>query len=406
MKKKVRNLLLAALCCVLCAGLAWGGWVWYDTNIDRSGWSREGRIVQYLDFHGEPLTHWQTIEEGRYYFGDNGVLRTGWQIIDDERYYFDTDGRMYTGTWDIAGKCYRFGDDGVMYTGWLEKDGLQYYFDANGAMVTGWAEIGLGLYYFDADGAMARSWREIDGSRYFFTDRGNLYTGWLNWEGNDYYFLSDGAMAVSPTEIDGQMYYFTPKGIPVVLVNPWNSLPQGYTPELVMTEDSYKVDARCLEDLELMLADCRAAGFDPMICSAYRSQAEQEWLFDRKVRTLTGQGMSPEAARKEAALSVAVPGTSEHQLGLALDIVARDYLVLNDSQATTQTQQWLMEHSWKYGFILRYPEGTTDITGIIYEPWHYRYVGREIAAELFELGITLEEYLGAAENGEPVGDHA
>ena len=95
---------------------------------------------------------------------------------------------------------------------------------------------------------------------------------------------------------------------------------------------------------------------------------------------------------------VAVPGTSEHQLGLAVDIIDSNYGYLDDYQASMPTQKWLMEHCWEYGFILRYPEGTTEITGIIYEPWHYRYVGVEVAMEMKQLGVTLEEYLGAVQN--------
>ncbi|MBR2807404.1 MAG: M15 family metallopeptidase, partial [Oscillospiraceae bacterium] len=87
-------------------------------------------------------------------------------------------------------------------------------------------------------------------------------------------------------------------------------------------------------------------------------------------------------------------GTSEHQLGLALDIVDTNERQLNSTQANNATQQWMMENCWKYGFILRFPEDKEDITGIIYEPWHYRYVGKEAAKEITEQGVCLEEYLG------------
>ena len=91
---------------------------------------------------------------------------------------------------------------------------------------------------------------------------------------------------------------------------------------------------------------------------------------------------------------VAYPGTSEHQLGLALDIVDVSYQQLDTEQENTPVQQWLMKNSWKYGFVLRYPADKSDITGIIYEPWHYRYVGKEAAAEIYENKLCLEEYLG------------
>ena len=104
--------------------------------------------------------------------------------------------------------------------------------------------------------------------------------------------------------------------------------------------------------------------------------------------------MSRAKAEVEAAKSVAVPNTSEHQIGLAVDIVDANNATLTSAQAKTATQKWLMENCWRYGFILRYPEGKSDITGIIYEPWHYRYVGYALAKELHFSGMTLEEYLG------------
>lgn len=100
-----------------------------------------------------------------------------------------------------------------------------------------------------------------------------------------------------------------------------------------------------------------------------------------------------------AATVVAIPGTSEHNLGLAVDICALDYQILDDAQADTPEQQWLMEHCAEYGFILRYPKGKEDMTGIIWEPWHYRYVGVEAAQEISQSGLCLEEYLALHYSG-------
>lgn len=182
----------------------------------------------------------------------------------------------------------------------------------------------------------------------------------------------------------------------LILVNPWNPIPDGYieSVQLVTVTGKYQVDARCADALKQMLADCRAAGHTPYICSAYRTLAVQEQLFNNMVKTYKKRGYDDESARELAAKEVAVPGTSEHHLGLAVDIPCQSYPVLDDAQANTATQKWLMANCYKYGFILRYPKGKTDITGIIYEPWHYRYVGVEIATEITERGITLEEYLG------------
>lgn len=185
----------------------------------------------------------------------------------------------------------------------------------------------------------------------------------------------------------------------LLLVNPWNELPAGYVPELAPVShwnqmtSGYEADARCTEQLTQMLNNCMLGGGMPYVCSAYRTQDYQQMLFDDKIERLIEEGVSPQEAPTVAARSVALPGTSEHQLGLALDIIDENYPYLNEAQQWTPTQDWLMRHSWEYGFILRYPNGTSDITGIIFEPWHYRYVGTTHAKAIYELGVTLEEYL-------------
>ena len=179
----------------------------------------------------------------------------------------------------------------------------------------------------------------------------------------------------------------------LLLVNPWNALPEGYEMDLVTLSNGLKVDQRIYEDLEAMLSACREEGLNPIVCSAYRTQATQERLYNNKIARLRAAGWTGEALLAEAARWVAPPGTSEHQTGLALDIVSAGYQVLDEKQEDTAEQQWLMEHSWEYGFILRYPEDQTEITGIGYEPWHYRYVGRETAAAIEASGLCLEEYL-------------
>lgn len=183
----------------------------------------------------------------------------------------------------------------------------------------------------------------------------------------------------------------------LLLVNPWNVIPAGYDVPLKELSGGHAVDERCYDALMEMLEDCRAAGLSPMICSSYRTLEKQEQLYNDKINDLTALGYSLKDAKDEAGRHVAVPGTSEHHLGLALDIVDENNQELDTSQEETPVQQWLMENSWKYGFILRYPNGKSDITGIIYEPWHYRYVGKEAAAEINEMDLCLEEYLGQAD---------
>ena len=179
----------------------------------------------------------------------------------------------------------------------------------------------------------------------------------------------------------------------ILLVNRWNPIPDGYTFEQTKLKYGHSVDARAYPDLQEMMDACRAAGLDPLICSSYRTQEKQRELYENKIQRLMDEGYSYERAVEEAGTVVAVPGTSEHQTGLALDIVDASYQHLDEAQEDTQVQQWLMEHSWEYGFVLRYPNEKSEITGIIYEPWHYRYVGREAAREMRSLGLCLEEYV-------------
>jgi len=179
----------------------------------------------------------------------------------------------------------------------------------------------------------------------------------------------------------------------LILVNPWNPLPEDYSPELADVGNRNQVDIRCAQALLQMLDDCRAAGYEPYICSAYRSHERQQYLFQNKVQRVVQEGHTWQEAPAIAATEVAFPGTSEHELGLAVDLIDYVYTKLDEKQEQTGTQIWLMENCWRYGFILRYPNGTTEITGIIYEPWHYRYVGPEYAAEITRMGLTLEEYL-------------
>lgn len=184
----------------------------------------------------------------------------------------------------------------------------------------------------------------------------------------------------------------------LTLVNPWNPLPDDWTVDLVTLDDGHRVDSRCYEAYMEMINACKAAGYSPVNCSGYRTQETQQSLYDNKVQRLISSGMSEDEAKTEAAKAVAIPGTSEHQLGLAVDLVDANMQDLTSAQESTETQKWLMANSWRYGFIHRYPNGKTDITGIIYEPWHYRYVGKDAAQEIFNRDITLEEYLGKTEH--------
>lgn len=178
------------------------------------------------------------------------------------------------------------------------------------------------------------------------------------------------------------------------IVNAENTIDENYKVELVLLKNGQSVDRRIYSDLQDMMDAARAEGLSPLICSSYRSHDTQIGLFNQEISQYMAQGYSKEEATKAAAKWVAVPGTSEHELGLAVDIVAESNQMLDASQEQTAEQQWLMANSYKYGFILRYPADKSEITGISYEPWHYRYVGKEAAKAMMAQNICLEEYLG------------
>ncbi len=178
-------------------------------------------------------------------------------------------------------------------------------------------------------------------------------------------------------------------GWQLMLVNRWHPIPENYAPELTELWNGELVDSRIYPDLQEMFDDARDAGMEPYVNSGYRTHQLQQSLLDREIADYISQGYSEEEAKEIAEQWVAPPGTSEHQIGLAVDISMED----TSDQNASDVWQWLRENSYKYGFILRYPEDKTDITGIGYEPWHYRYVGKEIAEDIYRQGICLEEYL-------------
>lgn len=180
----------------------------------------------------------------------------------------------------------------------------------------------------------------------------------------------------------------------LVLVNNKNPMDEDYEiPSFTDLQPGYSVDSRIAEAANQMLQDAKADGMKIIICSAYRSVGRQEELFNTSLQDRLNSGLDYWDAFAETRQSVAEPGTSEHALGLALDLISNDYMGLDEKQQETEEAQWLAQNCHKYGFILRYPPEKTEITGIIYEPWHYRYVGVEDATKIMELGITLEEYL-------------
>ncbi len=178
----------------------------------------------------------------------------------------------------------------------------------------------------------------------------------------------------------------------LLLVNRNHPLPEGWQERLSLTEldNGQSVDSRIYPSLQSMFDAMRADGVYPVVASGFRTAEKQQSLMDEKIASFQSQGYSAARAKEEAEKWVAIPGTSEHQLGSAVDINADGI-----HSAGYQVYEWLDKHAHEYGFIHRYPDDKTEITGISNEPWHYRYVGTDAAAEIHRLGVCLEEYLNA-----------
>ena len=429
---------------------------------DRSGWDTSSGQYRYLDYRGNPITGWQTIEGNWYYFepgtgnmaadwlelegslhyfGSDGVLKTGWLALKDGTYYadpetraavtgwqelegktfyFDEKGRMADGLQAIGTDVYLFSPQGQPLSGWAELDGSRYcltedgqvqtgwvlteygqswfasngqlgtgwtetdkgrfYLTENGTIATGWVETESGRLYLDENGLSATGWIDAPEGRYFLTEDSVALTGWQELDGKTYYFREDGRMAIGKVIIEEKTYYFSSFGQVVPLVNKWNPLHEDYEVELV-SYGSHEIAAEAYDSLVAMIDQIKGLGYYK-VTSIYRSKQIQQNIWNRYYNNYRSVGCSDAEATRLTGQTVAVPGTSEHHLAYAVDI-----------DGVKPVHNWLAEHSWEYGFIVRYPEGTTEITGIQHEPWHFRYVGRELAQELYELGLTLEEYM-------------
>lgn len=173
----------------------------------------------------------------------------------------------------------------------------------------------------------------------------------------------------------------------LILVNQTHLIPDNYKVELQELSNGKEVDERIYKPLITMMKDGADEGYHMIVVEAFRTEEEQQYLMDEKVKAYMDEGYPKILAREMAEKWVAVPGTSEHQLGIAVDINP-DY-----DRSGKEVYEWLAENAHEYGFINRYPEDKVHITGIMNEPWHYRYVGEEVAKEMYEKDVCLEEYL-------------
>ena len=187
-----------------------------------------------------------------------------------------------------------------------------------------------------------------------------------------------------------------------MLVNKENELSQGYDAKLrKICNRRLQASDRLYADLTRMLGDGGKAGYSYWVASAYRSRNRQQALINEDVRKFVAQGMTKEAALAKTLEETMPAGHSEHETGLALDILCSDNMKMDVTQEQSKGNQWLREHCAEYGFILRYPKEAVSKTQISYEPWHFRYVGIEAAQFITSHNLTLEEFWEMAVNASP-----
>ena len=183
----------------------------------------------------------------------------------------------------------------------------------------------------------------------------------------------------------------------MVLVNHTNKMPDNYTFDTKECGSQTAVNktlqtAACDAFLEMQKA-AAADGVTVWMQSGYRSVKYQTGLYERKTKYYTDRGYDTATAKEMAAAVVNPPGYSEHNCGLAADLNSPEHTGLDEGFENTTAFRWLCEHAVEYGFILRYPKGAEDKTEITYEPWHWRYVGRENAAKISASGLCFEDYI-------------
>ena len=319
----------------------------------------------------------------------SSATTSGWVKQDGAWYYFDENGNSVKNAWQ--GSYYLKADGKMAQSEWIYDDSYQawYYLKSDGSYAySTWQ----GNYYLKSDGKMAKGEWVYDSSYqawYYLTSDGSY--AYSTWQGN-YYLKSDGKMAVNEW-VDGGRYYVDTTGLwkansKVSNKGSYYSL-QGKYDEIVVANKHYPMskdyypgeNATAKAAFLKLIAQMKEEGYAISDnYSGFRSYATQAQLYQSYVNQ-EGQAAADRYSAR--------PGYSEHQTGLAFDVIGTDGQLVEDSSAA----QWLLEHAPDYGFVVRYPRGKESVTGYMHEEWHLRYIGKE-AKDIAASGLTLEEYYG------------
>ena len=354
-----------------------------------SGWVKQDGAWYYFDENGNPVKNaWQ----GSYYLKSDGKMAQSEWIYDSSYqawYYLKSDGSYAKNAWQGA---YYLKSNGKMAQGeWVYDSSYQawYYLKSDGSYArNAWQ----GNYYLKSDGKMAKNEWVYDATYqawYYLKSDGSY--AYSTWQGN-YYLKSNGKMAVNEW-VDGGRYYVDTTGLwkvnsKVSNKGSYYSL-QGKYDEIVVANKHYPMskdyypgeNATAKAAFLKLIAQMKEEGYAISDnYSGFRSYATQAQLYQSYVNQ-EGQAAADRYSAR--------PGYSEHQTGLAFDVIGTDGRLVEDSSAA----QWLLEHAPDYGFVVRYPRGKESITGYMHEEWHLRYIGKE-AKDIAASGLTLEEYYG------------
>ncbi len=319
----------------------------------------------------------------------SSATTSGWVKHDGAWYYFDGNGNPVKNAWQ--GSYYLKADGKMAQSEWIYDSSYQawYYLKSDGSYAySAWQ----GNYYLKSDGKMAKGEWVYDSSYqawYYLTSDGSY--AYSTWQGN-YYLKSDGKMAVNEW-VDGGRYYVDTTGLwkansKVSNKGSYYSL-QGKYDEIVVANKHYPMskdyypgeNATAKAAFLKLIAQMKEEGYAISDnYSGFRSYATQAQLYQSYVNQ-EGQAAADRYSAR--------PGYSEHQTGLAFDVIGTDGQLVEDSSAA----QWLLDHAPDYGFVVRYPRGKESITGYMHEEWHLRYIGKE-AKDIAASGLTLEEYYG------------
>ena len=319
----------------------------------------------------------------------SSATTSGWVKQDGAWYYFDGNGNPVKNTWQ--GSYYLKADGKMAQREWIYDDSYQawYYLKSDGSYAkNAWQ----GAYYLKSNGKMAQGEWVYDSSYqawYYLKSDGSYARN--AWQGN-YYLKSDGKMAKNE-RVDGGRYYVDTTGLwkansKVSNKGSYYSL-QGKYDEIVVANKHYPMskdyypgeNATAKAAFLKLVAQMKEEGYAISDnYSGFRSYATQAQLYQSYVNQ-EGQAAADRYSAR--------PGYSEHQTGLAFDVIGTDGQLVEDSSAA----QWLLEHAPDYGFVVRYPRGKESVTGYMHEEWHLRYIGKE-AKDIATSGLTLEEYYG------------